>query len=206
MAKKFFSIIAMFALLLTSCEMPKDEVPAQFHITSQTTIVTGAAGACFPVSYVIDEVVEGATVTATPSADWIHIDGAITDSQIPICLSSNYGEERTGTVVVKYADTKVTISITQKLCKIAIEKTEYNLNSTSSCIPLNYTLREVVDGASVSAYSFDEWIHLNEDTPITEDTITFCIDANTGEAREGSLEVEYAGDVVSIIITQEAAL
>ena len=205
MAKKFFSIIAMFALLLTSCETPKEETPAQFHITSNTTLEVSADGACFSVSYVIDEVVEGATVTATPSAEWIHISGPITDTEFPICLDSNYGEERTGTVVVKYANTKATITITQKLCKIAIDKIEHNLSSNSSCIPVNYSIRQEVEGAKVSALPSESWIHLTETDPITETSISFCVDANEGEARTGYLYVSYDDNMVKLIINQEAS-
>lgn len=205
MVKKFFSIIAMFALLLTSCEMPKEETPAQFHITSDTTLVADASGTCYPVSYVIDEVVEGATVTATPSAEWIHIGDPITDTDIPICIDNNYGEERTGTVVVKYANTKATITVTQKLCKIAIDKIVHNLNSTESCIYVLYSIRQEVEGGKVSATTPDSWIHLNEIDPITETAINFCVDANEGEARTGVLYVSYANDMVTLVINQEAS-
>ena len=204
MVKKFFSIIAMFALLLTSCETPNEEVPAQFHFTSNAEIVQIATGGCFNVSYVIDEVVEGATVTATPSVEWIHINGDITETDIPICIDDNYGEQRTGTVVVKYANTTATITVTQKLCKIAINTAdlEKNLGAGSSCININYSLRQTIENATVSVFADPdsaEWLHAN---PATESMISFCTDDNTGEARTGYLYVAYDDDMITITINQ----
>lgn len=123
MLKKFFSAIAAFAILFTACEMPTEEATGKITITSETTFNVGAAGSCLTADYVIEEAVKGAQVTATPSAEWIHLNefSPITDTQIFFCFDSNTGAARTGTLEVKYAGSKATITINQAAAEVSAE-------------------------------------------------------------------------------------
>ena len=217
MVKKFFSAIAAFALLFASCEaLTGDEAAAgKIRITSEATINAGDQGNCYCVEYVIEEAVEGAQVTATPSAEWIHLNenNPITETQIFFCIDDNTGEARTGTLEVKYAGCKATITINQAAGeapvatgKISItSEATINAGAQGNCYSVDYVIEEAVEGAQVTATPSAEWIHLNENNPITETQIFFCIDDNTGEARTGTLEVKYAGAEATITINQAAA-
>ncbi|MBO7281833.1 MAG: hypothetical protein J6U73_00340 [Alistipes sp.] len=113
MAKKFFSIIAMFALLFTACETPKEEAVGKFHITTPTTIEVDVPG-CFNAYYEIDEAVEGAKIAATSNEEWIHINGIDEEAcVIQFCVDENTGEARTGKVEVTYTSAKEYITINQ---------------------------------------------------------------------------------------------
>ncbi len=204
MVKKFLSAIAVLAILFTACETPNEEAKSKFHITSETLIETSASGNCFVASYVIDEVVEGVTVTATSSAEWIHLNGEITESEILFCTDDNYGEARTGTLDVKYADSKQSITITQRRNKITIECTTFDVPADATCINATYIINEVVEGAMVYAIPSDDWFHINGD--ITESEIPFCVDSNEGEARTGTLRIDYDGDPAVITINQAAPI
>ena len=113
MAKKFFSLFAAFALLFTACETATEEAVGKFHITTPTTIDVDVPG-CFNAYYEIDEAVEGAKVAATPSVEWIHINGIDEEAcTIQFCVEENTGEARTGKVEVTYASAKEYITINQ---------------------------------------------------------------------------------------------
>ena len=112
MAKKFFSVFAAFALLFTACETAT-EGAGKFHITSNTTLQIDVPG-CFNATYVIDEVVEGAKIAATPNVEWIHINGIDEEAcTIQFCVDENTGEARTGKIEVTYASAKEDITINQ---------------------------------------------------------------------------------------------
>ena len=113
MAKKFFSVLAAFALLFTACETATEEAVGKFHITTETTIEVNVPG-CFNAYYVIDEAVEGAKVVATPNVEWIHINGIDEEAcAIQFCVDENTGDARTGKIEVTYAGAKENITINQ---------------------------------------------------------------------------------------------
>ena len=113
MAKKFFSLVAAFALLFTACETATEEAVGKFHFTTETTIEVNAPG-CFNANYVIDEAVEGAKVAATPNVEWIHINGIDEEAcSIQFCVDENTGDARTGKIEVTYAGAKENITINQ---------------------------------------------------------------------------------------------
>ena len=207
MTKRFFATIASIALLFTACDMLTDETPApaagKFQLTNGTEFTSTAAGNCFNANYVIDEAVEGATMTATPKVDWIHLNGDITDSTIPFCVDNNYGDARTGTLEIKYAEATATITVHQDLNRIRLSKSEIEAGCGGMCYPIDYTIVESVDDAIVIVDPQNEWIHLNGE--VTETTISICVDDNTGEARTGTVKVTYAGDPAVITINQKAA-
>ena len=207
MAKKFFSVFAAFALLFTACETATES--AKFHITSNTTLQIDAPG-CFNATYVIDEVVEGAKIAATPNVEWIHINGIDEEAcTIQFCVDENTGEARTGKIEVTYAGTKEDITINQAASEGA---GKFHITTPTTievdvpgCFNAYYEIDEAVEGATVAATSNVEWIHING---IDEEAcaIQFCVDENTGEARTGKIEVTYASAKEYITINQAAAV
>ena len=207
MLKNFFFAIAAFALIFTACETPQEEkkTAGKLHITSETSIETGAIGNCFMVEYVIDEVAEGATISTRSTVDWMHQSGDITDTNIFFCTDTNTGEARTGEFIISYGDATVTITVMQRLNKIYLtSNATIDVPAEGTTTSATYAIREAIAGGEVTAYSFDGWIHLAGD--ITESEVPFSIDANTGEARTGTLTIDYAGDPAVITINQAAGL
>lgn len=119
MIKRLFAAFAVFALIFTACETPNGEKEVgQIHIEEFPTYDIDVPG-CFIASYVIDKVVEGAKVTATTSAEWIHINGIFEDTcEISFCVDPNTGDARTGKIVVKYAGAKADITINQAAAEV----------------------------------------------------------------------------------------
>lgn len=209
MVKKLFSAIAAFALLFTSCEMLTGEQVGKFHITSDTTVEIAADGNCIVASYVIDEAVDGAKVTATSTVDWAY-DVMVNEEActITFCVKKNEGEARTGSINVAYAGATATITINQEAALASkIEITSINpveVVAEGACQTFSFAINEVVEGAVVEAVSADEWVY---DVAVsTEDCRgNFCVKPNEGEARTTTVTLSYAGDTATVTINQLAA-
>lgn len=210
MAKKFFSAIAAFALLFTSCEMLNGEETAptgKFHITSKTTEEVVAEGGCFTVDYVIDEAVKGAKVAATAAVDWVYnitVDEAA--CSLTFCVKKNEGEARTTTLDITYASAKQTITINQEAAaqsNIVLDTYTSNLDAASSCIVVSYTINTVIEGAVIEFTPSAEWLYIsNHDAENNE--FSFCVEKNESEARTATIDVTYAGETAVITVNQAA--
>ena len=209
MVKKFFSAIAAFALLFTSCEMLNGEETAagKFHFTSSTTVEIGVDGNCVILDYVIDEAVEGAKVSATTSVDWVY-DIAIDETacSLSFCVKKNDGEARTTTLDVVYASAKITLTINQEAAaksNIVLDTYTYNLDAAGNCIPVSYTINNVIEGAVVEFAPSAEWLYINNHDAENSE-FSFCVKVNEGEARTATIDVIYAGETAVITVNQAA--
>ena len=208
MAKKFFSAIAAFALLFTSCEMLTGEEAAsgKFHLTSEATVTVPAGGECLTATYAIDEAVEGATMAATPSADWVY---NITIDQeacsLTFCTKVNDGEARTATIELTYASAKATITINQEAAQSAItlSQTLFEIDADGNCCNVTYTLNTIVDGATVTFEPSADWLYISgENADYSE--FSFCVKPNEGEARTATINVKY-GEHTAVLTVNQAA-
>ena len=88
-------------------------VASKIRITTATTVEVAAEGNCLIVNYEIDAV-EGASVEATPSADWIY---NITVDQeynsVTYCVMANEGEARTALLTLSYAGDEAVVTVNQ---------------------------------------------------------------------------------------------
>lgn len=114
MAKKLFSLLAVFALLFTSCDALTEEPTGKFHFTSEATLNASSIAGCLSVSYAIDEAVEGAKITTSYTADWFEVKIDETFCRIDVCVEDNNGAARTDIVTVEYAGDKATITVNQE--------------------------------------------------------------------------------------------
>ena len=208
MVKKFFSAIAAFALLFTSCEMLTGEQVGKFHITSDTTVEIAADGNCIVASYVIDEAVDGAKVTATSTVDWAY-DVMVNEEActITFCVKKNEGEARTGSINVAYAGATATITINQEAAaaiKIRITSaTTVDVAAEGNCLIVSYELEKLV-GITVEATPSADWIY-NITVDMVNNSATYCVKPNEGVARTAELTLSYAGDTATVTINQLAA-
>lgn len=209
MAKKFFSAIAAFALLFTSCEMLTGEEAAsgKFHLTSEATVTVPAGGGCLTANYAIDEAVEGAKVTVTPAADWVYqitVDEAA--NSLTFCVKKNEGEARTTTLEVAYASAKATITINQEAAaksNIVLDTDTYDLDAIGTCIVASYTINTVIEGAVVEFTPSADWLYVSKHEAENSE-FSFCINKNEGEARTATIDVTYAGETAVITVNQAA--
>lgn len=212
MIKKFFSAIAVLAVLFTSCEMltGEGETMGKFHFTSNATVDVVAGGNCLVLSYAIDEAVEGAKVTATSRVDWVK-DLAVNEEDccITFCVKENEGEARTGAIDVVYAGCTQSITVNQEAASAS--KIELSTNDTvevaagGNCLLIPFVINEVVEGAEVEAVSADEWVY--DVTVNNEDScVTFCVKTNKGEARTTTVTISYADDSAVVTVNQQAAI
>lgn len=205
MVKKIFSAIAAFAVLFTACETLTGEQTGKFHITSKTTIEAAAGGNCYSIDFVIDEAVEGAKVTATASHDWIK-DVAVGEQNVSFCVKANEGEARTGYVELVYAGAKAKVTINQEAAaasKIRITSaTTVDVAAEGNCLIVSYELVEL-EGATVEATPSADWIY-NISVDQANNSATYCVKVNEGEARTAELTLSYAGDEAVVTVNQAA--
>lgn len=114
--KKLFSILAICALALTSCNKPDDEPKPLVKepvltLTSEATMSFPAEGGEGAISYTLENGVEGTAVVATCDAEWI---GDLTVAEtITFSVTANETEARETKVVVTYDDKSFEVAVKQ---------------------------------------------------------------------------------------------
>lgn len=149
--KKLFLLMAVCAFTFASCESlfqetskpapeqtpenpenpddhpdPAPEQPTTFIITSDTTFEVVAAGEDIVITYDITNPVEGASVVATPSVEWItEYDTESAERALTFAVAENTATEaRTATITLKYSDIEHCVTINQAAAEVANQYVE----------------------------------------------------------------------------------
>ena len=109
-------IVAAYANAKAEITIEQEAAAAsKIELTSPATLDAPADGYCYTSYYVINEVVEGATVSATADVEWIE---EVTVDEgtcgIRFCVKPNEGDARTGAVNISYDDETVTVTVNQE--------------------------------------------------------------------------------------------
>lgn len=106
---------------------PAPEQPTTFTITSDTTFEVVAAGGDIVITYDITNPVEGASVVATPSVEWItEYDTESAESALTFAVAQNEATEaRTATITLKYSDIEHNVTINQAAASVATPEQQY---------------------------------------------------------------------------------
>lgn len=213
MRKALFSTIALFALLFSSCENLGDDNTApgvddspKFRVVSDTFIDMPVEGGNAEIEYIIDKVVEGATLTATSTAEWIDIEVGET---IALFVESNTEvSDRMGTISIKYADTRVSVFVDQKgrdvndgaYISITSERT-LNFSAKGGNGAITYTITGGEEGDKPTVESNQTWAKV---VSVESDKINISVSANnTTSTRKANISIEY-GTTITVQVKQEA--
>lgn len=111
--KRLFFTFSLFAMLLTSCETVSEGTDF-IKLTSKESVNVGSGSSMGYISYDLLTPVEGATVEATATVEWIGDFDYAQMGKIMYNVEKNPAEEaRTGEIVVTYGNDSFKVTITQ---------------------------------------------------------------------------------------------
>ena len=221
MRRVLFSTIALFALLIGSCEQlplgnnannngtPAENTSKQFRVVSDTLIEMPAEGGNAEIEFVIDTEVEGAMLTATSTAEWIS-DIAVNDTVTLYVAPNTELAERLDYVTLRYDNTTVIVAIeqmgrpanTNATLVVDSERTLTFAAEGGNCT-IAYTLTGANEGDRPVVEGSQAWI---SNIVVGESSIDFVVLPNdTTSIRRGNIVIAYGQKQITLQIKQEAA-
>ncbi len=215
--KRLFALVGIIALLTASCEKISTEVnepqpgtPApKLSVDIEGIITMGAEGGDVEINYTIIDPVEGLTLEATSTNDWI---GDITVGEsVTLFVDVNHStQSRVGMVTLSYGMESITVGIQQEgatsggeaLFEVTSER-KITLNSKGGEGTILYTLKG--DDATLlpEIKSNKEWLTINN---ITSTEASFSVERNRAtEKRNAKITISYMGSELTIFVDQDAA-
>lgn len=215
--KRLFALVGIIALLTASCEKistevnePQPDTPApKLSVDIEGIITMGADGGNVEINYTIIDPVEGLTLEATSTNDWI---GGITvDESVTLFVDVNHStQNRVGMVTLSYGMESITVGIQQEgatsggeaLFEITSER-KITLNSKGGEGTILYTLKG--DDATLlpEITSDEDWLTINN---ITSTEATFSVERNRAtKKRNAMITISYMGTELTIFVDQDAA-
>ena len=215
--KRLFALVGIIGLLTASCEKistevndPQPDTPApKLSVEIEGIITMGAEGGDVEINYTIIDLVEGLTLEATSTNDWI---GDITVGEsVTLFVDVNHStQSRVGMVTLSYGMESITVGIQQEgatsggeaLFEVTSER-KITLNSKGGEGTILYTLKG--DDATLlpEITSNKEWLTINN---ITSTEATFSVERNRAtEKRNAKITISYMGSELTIFVDQDAA-
>ena len=215
--KRLFALVGIIALLTASCEKISTEVnepqpgtPApKLSVDIEGIITMGAEGGDVEINYTIIDPMEGLTLEATSTNDWI---GDITVGEsVTLFVDVNHStQSRVGMVTLSYGMESITVGIQQEgatsggeaLFEVTSER-KITLNSKGGEGTILYTLKG--DDATLlpEIKSNKEWLTINN---ITSTEASFSVERNRAtEKRNAKITISYMGSELTIFVDQDAA-
>lgn len=217
--KRLFALVGIIALLTASCEKISTEVnepqpgtPApKLSVDIEGIITMDAEGGDVAIPYTITEPVEGLTLEATTTEEWI---GNIEVEAEMVTLyvdANNSAEQRVGTVTLAYGEESITLGIQQSGAE---QSNDTNFNITSERkMPftskggkgvITYTIEDEAEHTQMPSAEVDaDWVSIDA---ITAEVIDFTVGRNTETSRRSTkITLSYKGTELTVFIDQEAA-
>ena len=215
--KRLFALVGIIGLLTASCEKistevndPQPDTPApKLSVDIEGIITMGAEGGDVEINYTIIDPVEGLTLEATSTNDWIG-DITVGDS-VTLFVDVNHStQNRVGMVTLSYGMESITVGIQQEgatsggeaLFEVTSER-KIAINSKGGEGTILYTLKG--DDATLlpEITSNKEWLTINN---ITSTEATFSVERNRAtEKRNAKITISYMGSELTIFVDQDAA-
>lgn len=215
--KRLFALVGIIALLTASCEKistevndPQPDTPApKLSVDIEGIITMGAEGGNVEINYTIIDPVEGLTLEATSTNDWI---GDITVGEsVTLFVDVNHStQNRVGMVTLSYGMESITVGIQQEgatsggeaLFEVTSER-KIAINSKGGEGTILYTLKGDDTTMLPEITSSKEWLTINN---ITSTEASFCVERNRAtEKRNAKITISYMGSELTIFVDQDAA-
>ena len=218
MKRVLFSTIALFALLLGSCEQVTNNdnsdnggqtpvVGDEFHIVSDPVVTFLAAGGNAEIEYAIDIEIDGAELTAVSDEEWI-TNITVGDTVTFTVEENETIADRLGYVTLQYANTSKVITIDQwgrlinydAVLKVTSERS-LSFGAEGGNGVITYVLSGANEGDKPLAIGNQEWI---KDIVVDSEEIRFVVEENnTSSSRRGNIAVSYGSYNFTVTIKQE---
>lgn len=210
--KKIIALVSCFAMLFVACENGGEDVKptSKIQITSSSNISIGAEEYNGEITYSINTPVEGAKVEATTDAEWITITSCA-ESVTFTAQANNSSSSRIGKITITYDTDVIIIGVMQSGAtggsgEATIKVTSERIMSFTAVGgegKILYTIENNVDQLMPDASTATTWI---SNINVEAEQITFQVEKNTSTTkRSGSIDVMFAGQTVTIKVSQDAA-
>lgn len=122
--KKFFALLTLCTLTFVSCDKWFNDEPetTTFTVTRNTTFNVISLGADIAVNYRITKPIEGVSVVATPSEEWITETSSLKNAVVFNIAPNDSDVARTATITFVYSDLVQTVTINQSAAGSDIEE------------------------------------------------------------------------------------
>ena len=210
--KKIIALVSCFAMLFVACENGGEDVKptSKIQITSSSNISIGAEEYNGEITYSINTPVEGAKVEATTDAEWITITSCA-ESVTFTAQANNSSSSRIGKITITYDTDVIIVGVMQSgatggsgeaTLKVTSERI-MSFTAVGGEGKILYTIENNVDQLMPDASTATTWI---SNINVEAEQITFQVEKNTSTTkRSGSIDVMFAGQTVTIKVSQDAA-
>lgn len=118
MRKILFIVVAALCVVACNNDTPTPTPPPSSEnvvltLTSEDSVWFDAEGGDGVITYTLENAVDGISLTATPSVEWIVV--TVGDTITYTVAPNETSEERRGTIVVEYGDKMFSVSIMQRI-------------------------------------------------------------------------------------------
>lgn len=113
--KRLFLLLTISVIALTSCEelFSNEQEVTTFKITKNSEFNVISLGADIAVNYKITKPIEGVSIIATPSEDWITESKTLNNSVVFTIAENESDVARTATITLLYSNIERVVTITQ---------------------------------------------------------------------------------------------
>lgn len=210
--KKIIALVSCFAMLFVACENGGEDVKptSKIQITSSSNISIGAEEYNGEITYSINTPVEGAKVEATTDAEWITITSCA-ESVTFTAQANNSSSSRIGKITITYDTDVIIVGVMQSgatggsgeaTLKVTSERM-MSFTAVGGEGKILYTIENNVDQLMQDASTATTWI---SNINVEAEQITFQVEKNASTTkRSGSIDVMFAGQTVTIKVSQDAA-
>ena len=214
----FLSLFAtIIATLLVACDViidtpTPDNGDEKNLLITESIINMGAEGGEAEIAYSISQPVEGLTVEATTSSEWIS-DITVAEKISFFVDANTSSEQRVGLINISYGADKYTIGVQQagtednnesSLVKITISQRKISVAAKGGVSSVGYSIRGVEEGVMPEAAVNVDWI---SNVTVDVDKVSFEVAKNSStEKREATLTLSYDTVSSTATITQEGAV
>ena len=213
--KRLFSLMALVAMLLVSCEEQAIERPEpgvqHLSVGVDGIISMEAKGGDVSIPYTITEPVEGIALEVSTAQDWI---GDITIGEEAVTLFvdvNNSAEQRVGMVTLVYGEESITLAIQQAEAEVN-EDVKFNVTSDRKMAftskggegVITYTIEDAEETNPVPSAKVDvDWVRIDE---VAVEAVNFTVGRNTATSKRSTkITLSYKGSELTIFVDQEAA-
>lgn len=215
--KKLFYLLLCLPLAFAACNdteepqpQPKPEVKDPvLTLTSKEVMEFKANGGNGFITYTLENPVEGVELAAECEAAWI--ENLAVGDNIVFVVPANEGEAREAVIAVTYGDTQSFNVTVKQEAKGQEPDNKPSITITSEEVmefgqdeavgTITYEIKNPINGVNVTAKANVSWI--SQVTP-QSDKVIFVVAANSGDAREGKVTIEYGMLSVEVTVKQVA--
>lgn len=203
--KKLVSFLSVAALCFgfVACdnddtETPKIKAP---EIKAAASMSVAATAHQEKIAYTIENPIDGETIEASTTAEWIGTFDYATTGEIRFEVEANDGDARIATVTLSYSKAKsVNVEIRQMAAAENIELSQNNLAFATAGGDIKIV---VTSGRSWNLEGASDWLTPSKTSGVNGDEVTFTATKNEGDdPREASFTFKCGGEQAVLTATQ----